>query len=80
MSTCVENELGERGTTGTARHAHRARALVRLKSHQNEKPDTDGKPDLSGRRHPEPQEVGGGRAGKGERLFFPLHPLCCETV
>ena len=74
MSTCVENELGERGTTGTAGHAHRARALVRLKSHQNEKPDTDGKPDLSGRRHPEPQGSGGRASWERRKALLPAAP------
>ena len=46
---------------GTGGRVYRPRTPpVRLKPHQNKKPNTDGKLDLSGRRHPEPCEGGGG--------------------
>lgn len=52
---------------------------MHLKSYQNGNPNTDGKLDLSGRRHLEPRE-GGGKASWKRKKALLLHPLCRETV
>lgn len=58
---------------GLERRAKRTgrRLLCALKSHQNGNPNTDGKLDLSGRRHLEPREGGGKASWKRKGLF------CC---